>query len=77
MSNPTEAAPEGFMHAWYSAKNDNVSGTATYKGVSGERVEVTEVSASDVPCSKWDDLEYVGLIMKGCVGVSRRASHWR
>jgi hypothetical protein len=61
---PTEKAPEGFYHGWYSETQANIKGTAIYYNLQGGLVEISEVTESPICRSPWTDKQYVGLLKK-------------
>jgi hypothetical protein len=72
MERPTQNAPEGFLHAWYSSKEmESTHRSATfYENEIGKKVYVTEVTSSATPMCRWDDLQYIGLVVCGTWGES-------
>jgi hypothetical protein len=62
---PTEDAPEGYLHGWYSAEYAEFCGTLTYENVDGVRVELIEVTKENWTVASWKDKKYVGLVKEG------------
>jgi hypothetical protein len=71
---PTEDAPAGQHHGWFSTKQSQF-GTTFYKKEDGTEVEVTEVTDTKVWSSNWDDVVYVGLVMDRGSRKGRPAEH--
>lgn len=64
MERPSENAPAGYFHAWYSPSLAENTRTCFYKNDEGKRIRVSEVSEGIVPlCSKQSDLQYSGLVL--------------
>lgn len=61
MNLPTEDAPEGFSHAWYSIGQAVKAGTSYYRNQEGKDIEISEVKTSKEP-SYWTDAKYLGLV---------------
>ena len=61
MNFPTEPAPDGFLHAWYSEEQAKINGTSLYRRNNGEIVEVSMVSTSIQPPGY--DPTYLGLVL--------------
>jgi hypothetical protein len=57
-------APEGTLNAWFSATGAaSVSLQYAVHAESREIVTATELNKSRVPKSRWEDLEYLGLVL--------------
>ena len=64
MQFPTEDFPTTNpqkYHGWFSQKQSNCY---IYLNEKGEEITVTEVTKTAAPSSKWDDLEYKGVMVK-------------
>ena len=57
-----QAPPEGFLHAWFSYKQAERTGSIWYRHQNGREVEVTTVLGSAGRLS-WDDAVYLGLVL--------------
>lgn len=59
-------------YAWYSEHQDKLTGHCLYKTLDGITVKVTEiVSHKEIkPCSKWNDLIYLGEVNECIKGNS-------
>ena len=66
---PTEEAPTGFLHGWYSAKQATFCGSLFYLNEEGHRIVVSEVGIETKTQNTdwslknlWNDMIYVGLV---------------
>jgi len=64
---PTEDAPDGLLHGWYSKKQENFKGSLLYRKSDGTIQQVSEVSKppktkEETETSMWNDMKYVGLV---------------
>lgn len=61
MNNPTENAPDGMLHAWFSPRFVDEY-PASYEKENGERIEVTHLSVKPEPYPELEDRVYLGLV---------------
>lgn len=59
---PTEFAPPGLFHAWWSDKSLDVLSTSVYQRPDGSEVEVCQVG-TDPNSFAWEDRRYLGLVV--------------
>ena len=53
------------INGWYSPSKAKERGTVVYlHAVTGEEVEITEISWKPTPCAKPPDLKFVGIVDK-------------
>lgn len=51
-------------YGWFSRKQAEITGIQTYKNTNNENVKITELTEKNKPISKFNDIQYVGLILK-------------
>lgn len=54
----------GLYNGWFSKLGAAKNGWAVYLNENGDKIAITEVSRTPIPISKWNDLEFVGVVKK-------------
>ena len=52
------------MYAWFSKKQEGLTGIVVYETDDGSQVECTEIAPTEGFISSWDDAEYRGEVQR-------------